>query len=144
MTSKTQDKTEVESSNDSISPNVEEESSTDTIPPQSIIPPVFNFRTNFRNIYINPITNPSTNIDNSNNKIKNELLSSSQPKLDEFCIQWCKQKDLNRDKTIVPECKMLCFRKFNNQFKKDLLLKKMMVKELNRQQNNNNNIVTQA
>src|SRR2546429_2340425 len=123
MTSKTQDKTEVDSPNNSIPPNAEEEGSTDTIP-QSIMPPIFNFRTNFRNIYINPITNPSTNIDNnnnSNNKIKNELSTSSQPKLDEFCIQWCKQKDLNRDKTLVPECKMLCIRKFNNQFKKDLL-----------------------
>src|SRR2546429_4729058 len=127
MTSKTQDKTEVDSPNNSIPPNAEEEGSTDTIP-QSIMPPIFNVRTNFRNIYINPITNPSTNIDKNNNGIdkiiENELLSPSQPKLDEFCIQWCKQKDLDRNKTIVPECKMLCFRKFNNQFKKDLLLKK--------------------
>src|SRR5436305_15128363 len=40
---------------------------------------------------------------------------------------------------------MLCFRKFNNQFKKDLLLKKMMVKEeLKRQQNNNNDNAVQV
>ena len=114
--------------------------SADIIPPQSIIPSIFNFRTNFRS-YVNPITNnyslPNTGseADNNNNKSENESLSTTlpQPKLDEFCIQWCKQQDLNRDRSIVPECKMLCFRKFNNRFKHDLI-KKMVSKEGSKQQ----------
>ncbi|CAG8471227.1 3292_t:CDS:2 [Funneliformis mosseae] len=55
--------------------------------------------------------------------------SPPQPKWDEFCIQWCKQKDLNRDKTIVPECHMLCFRRINAHLKNDLLKKQVVVKE---------------
>ena len=104
--------------------------SNDALSPQPITLPNFNFRTNFRNIYINPITNPSTIPQNKddNNKYENEE-PSPQPKWDEFCIQWCKQKDLNRDKTIVPECKMLCFRRINALLKNNLLKKQLIVKE---------------
>ncbi|RIA96548.1 hypothetical protein C1645_815222 [Glomus cerebriforme] len=133
---KTQDTTEEEQyelQNNSIFPDSEDESSQPS-PSQPITPPIFNFRTNFKNIYISPITNPSTILPNRDDN--NELeLSPPQPKWDEFCIQWCKQKDLNRDKSIIPECKMLCFRKFNNRFKNDLL-KKIVVEE---KLNNNNN-----
>ncbi|CAB4408260.1 unnamed protein product [Rhizophagus irregularis] len=132
--SKTQDKTEEEQQyelpDNSIPPDVEEDNSQppDTLPTQPITLPIFNFRTNFRNIYISPLANPSTIPPNRD--YNNELESSPpQPKWDEFCIQWCKQNDLNRDKSIIPECRMLCFRKFNNQFKNDLLKKRIVVKE---------------
>jgi hypothetical protein len=134
MTIPTSDKTEEEQQyelpDNPVSPDVEEDSSQppDTLPTQPITLPIFNFRTNFRNIYISPITNPSTIIP-PNRDYNNELeLSPPQPKWDEYCIQWCKQNNLNRDKSIIPECKMLCFRRFNNQFKNDPS-KKITVKE---------------
>ncbi|CAI2166901.1 14702_t:CDS:2 [Funneliformis geosporum] len=119
--SKTQDKTEEQEA--AAPSNVEDDSLDDSIPPQPITLPNF---TNFRNIYINPISFSSTI---PPNKDENGEPSPPQPKWDEFCIQWCKQKDLNRDKTIVPECQMLCFRRINAHLKNDLLKKQLVVKE---------------
>src|SRR5688572_17259912 len=104
--SKAQDK--IDETKEQEVPNTEDDESSrppsnDTLPPQPITLPNFNFRTNFRNIYFNQTTNPSTippNKDDNNNYENGE--QPPQPKWDEFCIQWCKQQDLNRDKTIVP------------------------------------------
>lgn len=30
---------------------------------------------------------------------------------DEVCLQWCKQKDTNREQNTDPKCKMYCFRR---------------------------------
>ncbi|CAG8582417.1 13587_t:CDS:2 [Dentiscutata heterogama] len=93
-------------------------------PPQSPPIPSFAFPQNLRNIYISPVTNLSTILTSNDSTRTTEDLT---PKWDEICFQWCKQQDKSREHGINPNCRMVCFRKINNNMKEEFFKKKLVV-----------------